>query len=141
MDEEMKEIERNRSKGIDSRRPVTEAHLIQRMAGIRWRMWDCPKFGGMTTTALRSAGHIAGWGSRMEWVLRLIGTGVDGQSRSFDVIEISRPDGLGNIANLGLTLAEGKRLLAEVQRLSLPRKATIRRGYDRVAAPVAGGAM
>jgi hypothetical protein len=38
MDEEMKKIERNRSKGIDSRRPVTEAHLIQRMAGIRWRM-------------------------------------------------------------------------------------------------------
>ena len=53
----------------------------------------------------------------MEWVLRLIGTGVDGQSRSFDVIEISRPDGLGDIANLGLMLAEGKRLLAEVQQV------------------------
>jgi hypothetical protein len=53
----------------------------------------------------------------MEWVLRLIGTGVDGQSRSFDVIEISRPDGLGDIADLGLTLAEGKRLLAEVQQV------------------------
>jgi hypothetical protein len=78
---------------------------------------DCPKFGGMTTTALRSAGYIAGWGSRMEWVLRLIGTGVDGQSRSFDVIEISRPDGFGDIADLGLTLAEGKRLLAEVQQV------------------------
>jgi hypothetical protein len=50
----------------------------------------------------------------MEWVLRLVGTGVDGQSRSFDVIAISRPGGLGEIANLGLTLAEGKRLLAGV---------------------------
>jgi hypothetical protein len=45
----------------------------------------------------------------MGWLLRLVETGVDGQSRSFDVIEISRPDGLGEIANLGLMLAEGKR--------------------------------
>jgi hypothetical protein len=52
----------------------------------------------------------------MEWTLRLIGTGIDGQSRSFDVMAISRPDGLGDIANLGLTLAEAKLLLAQVQR-------------------------
>ena len=51
----------------------------------------------------------------MEWTLRLVGTGVDGQSRRFDVMAISRPDGLGDIANLGLTLAEGKQLLAAVQ--------------------------
>jgi hypothetical protein len=51
----------------------------------------------------------------MEWVLRLVGTGVGGQSRSFDVMEISRPDGVGDIDNLGLTLAEGKLLLAGVQ--------------------------
>jgi hypothetical protein len=51
----------------------------------------------------------------MGWVLRLIGTGIDGQSRSSDVMEISRPDGLGDIANLGLTLAEAKQLLARVQ--------------------------
>jgi hypothetical protein len=51
----------------------------------------------------------------MEWVLRLVGTGVDGQFQSFEVMEISRPDGVGDIANLGLTLAEGKRLLAGVQ--------------------------
>ena len=49
----------------------------------------------------------------MEWVLRLIGTGVDGQSRSFDVIEISRPDGLGEISELGLTLAQ-PRVIDEV---------------------------
>jgi hypothetical protein len=45
----------------------------------------------------------------MEWTLRLVGTGIDGQSQSFDVMAISRPDGLGDIANLGLTLAEAKR--------------------------------
>ena len=59
----------------------------------------------------------------MGWVLRLVETGVDGQCRSFDVIEISRPDGLGDIANLGLTLAEGKRLLAAVQQVVVAAQA------------------
>jgi hypothetical protein len=45
----------------------------------------------------------------MEWMLRLVGMGIDGQSRSFDVTEISRPDGLGDLADFGLTLAEAKR--------------------------------
>jgi hypothetical protein len=31
-------------------------------------------------------------------------------------MEIARPDGLGDIANLGLTLSEAKHLLASVQR-------------------------
>ncbi len=48
----------------------------------------------------------------MEWTLRLVGTGIDGRSHSFDVMPISRPDGLGEVANLGLTLAEAKLLLA-----------------------------
>jgi hypothetical protein len=51
----------------------------------------------------------------MEWTLRLVGTEMDGQSRSFDVMEIGRPDGLSDIANLGLTLAEAKQLLGQVQ--------------------------
>ena len=51
----------------------------------------------------------------MEWMLRLVGTGIDDQSRSFDVMEISLPDGLGDLANLGLTLAEAKQLLERVQ--------------------------
>ena len=54
-------------------------------------------------------------GSRMEWMLRLVGTGIDGQSRSFDVMAINRPDGLGDIASLGLTLCEAKQLLVQVQ--------------------------
>jgi hypothetical protein len=59
----------------------------------------------------------------MGWVLRLVETGVDGQSRSFDVIEFSRTEGLGDIANLGLTLAEGKRLLAGVQQVVVAAQA------------------
>ena len=33
----------------------------------------------------------------------------------FDVMAISRPDGLGDIANLGITLSEAKQLLVRVQ--------------------------
>src|ERR671917_370680 len=40
----------------------------------------------------------------MAWVLRLIETGADGQGRSIDVLEISRPNTLHDIAGLGLTL-------------------------------------
>ena len=50
----------------------------------------------------------------MEWTLRLVGTEMDGQSRSFDVMEISRPDDLSDFADLGLTLAEAKQLLVQV---------------------------
>jgi hypothetical protein len=49
---------------------------------------------------IRLVGYVADWGARMEWMLRLVGTGIDGRSRSFDVMEISRPDGPGDIANL-----------------------------------------
>ena len=51
----------------------------------------------------------------MEWTLCLVGTEIDGQSRSCEVMAISRPDGLGDIAALGLTLAEAKQLLVQVQ--------------------------
>ena len=53
--------------------------------------------------------------SRMEWTLRLVGMGIDGQSRSFEVMTISRPDGLGDIADLGLTPPKSKLLLAQLQ--------------------------
>jgi hypothetical protein len=48
--------------------------------------------------------------SRMEWTLCLVAMGIAGQSRSFAMMAISRPDGLGDIANLGVRLAEGKLL-------------------------------
>jgi hypothetical protein len=53
--------------------------------------------------------------SRMEWTRRLVGIGIDGQFRSLEVMAINRPDGLGDIARLGLALAEAKLLLAQVQ--------------------------
>src|SRR3954464_14203914 len=51
----------------------------------------------------------------MGWVLRLMETGVEGSSRSVDVMAIDRPGDLGDIADLGLTLAQGKQLVALVQ--------------------------
>ena len=51
----------------------------------------------------------------MGWVLRLNETGTDGAAQGVDVMEINRPCDLGDIANLGLTLAEAKQLLARVQ--------------------------
>src|SRR3954463_11821196 len=51
----------------------------------------------------------------MGWVLRLVETGVEGSSRSVDVMAIDRPGDLGDIAALGLTLAQGTQLVALVQ--------------------------
>jgi hypothetical protein len=47
----------------------------------------------------------------MRWVLRLVETGDDAGSRSADLMEICRPEGLREIADLGLSLPEAKRLL------------------------------
>ena len=60
----------------------------------------------------------------MEWTLRLVGTEIDGQSRSCEVMAISRPDGLGDIANLGITLSEAKQLLVQVQQQVVADQAT-----------------
>jgi len=49
-------------------------------------------------------------------MLRLVKIGAEGEGPCVDVLKISRPDDLVDIANLGLTLAEAKRLLAGVQR-------------------------
>jgi hypothetical protein len=38
------------------------------------------------------------------------------RKRRVDIVQITRPYGLGDIANLGLTMAEGKRVLAGLQR-------------------------
>jgi len=51
----------------------------------------------------------------MGWVLRLIETEAGSQAQGIDVMEISRPCSLGEIADLGLTLPETKQLLACVQ--------------------------
>src|SRR3954467_6433315 len=51
----------------------------------------------------------------MGWVLRLVETGTDGSGRSVDVMAIDCLGELGDIADLGLTLAQGKQLVALAQ--------------------------
>jgi hypothetical protein len=50
------------------------------------------------------------------WVLRLVKIGAEGEERCAEVMEISRPDSLDDIADLGLTLADARLVLAGVQR-------------------------
>jgi hypothetical protein len=49
----------------------------------------------------------------VEWILRLAAAG--GEGPCVDIMKISKPDDLGEIANLGMTLAEAKQLLERVQ--------------------------
>src|SRR5271166_7212914 len=51
----------------------------------------------------------------MGWVLRLVETETDSPGPGVDVMEIGARCDLGDIAHLGLTLAEAKQLLARVQ--------------------------
>src|SRR5271165_6888128 len=65
-------------------------------------------------------GHFRVWSligsGRVAWTVRLVKTGADGEEQWVDVMQINRADDLGDIANLGLTLAEGKLVLAGLQR-------------------------
>jgi hypothetical protein len=72
----------------------------------------------------------------MRWVLRLVETGADAPSRNVDLMEICRPEGLGEIADLGLTLAEAKQLLTSIQRAVVASQAN-HRGFVRIPDPVA----
>src|SRR5277367_368742 len=54
-------------------------------------------------------------GSCMGWILRLVETEPDITADGVDLIEIDRPTGLAEIANLGLTLPEAKQVLARMQ--------------------------
>jgi hypothetical protein len=49
------------------------------------------------------------------WIVRLVKAGAEGEKQSIDVVTINRPDDLVEIANLGLTQAEAKLLLAALQ--------------------------
>jgi hypothetical protein len=53
----------------------------------------------------------------MAWVLRLVETGISGPARVIDVQDIGPLGGLGEIAKLGLTLAEAKQILARLQQV------------------------
>ena len=65
-------------------------------------------------------GRLAQLAREEHCVIERLNKGKPGQvahrlSRSCEVMAISRPDGLGDIAALGLTLAEAKQLLVQVQ--------------------------
>jgi hypothetical protein len=49
------------------------------------------------------------------WIVRLASIGAEGDERSADIMRIAKPNDLGDLANLGLTLAEGKLPLAGTQ--------------------------
>ena len=51
----------------------------------------------------------------MAWIVKLVSIGAAGAERSTEVMRIARPDDLTDLATLGLTMAEGKLLLAGVQ--------------------------
>ena len=52
----------------------------------------------------------------MAWIVRLLSTGAEGEEHSTDVLRIARPGNLADLASLGLTPGEGKRLPAGLQR-------------------------
>ena len=47
--------------------------------------------------------------------MRLVKVGADGEEEWVDVVQIARPGDFGDLANLGLTMAEGKLVLAGLQ--------------------------
>ena len=51
----------------------------------------------------------------MTWVVGLAKIGADGEEQWVDVAQIARPGDLGDVANLGLTMAEAKLVLAGLQ--------------------------
>ena len=75
----------------------------------------------------------------MKLVLRLVETGIDGSSRSVDVLEIVGRSDPGDIAALGVTLSQGKQLLALIQQEVVAaqcRELAIRRPSCRSCAAV-----
>jgi hypothetical protein len=50
------------------------------------------------------------------WIVRLVTTGEDGEEQCVDVMKINRPDDLHHLASLGLAVADGKLLLACLQK-------------------------
>jgi hypothetical protein len=59
------------------------------------------------------------------WIVRLVRLGAEGEEHSTDVLQIARPDDLTDLASLGLTLAEGKRLLAGIQQEIIAAQARV----------------
>ena len=71
--------------------------------------WGCKRQEGIV------ASFVGGESGRVAWILRLVKIGAESEVQAQDVMEIDRPDDLGDISDLGLTLSETKRLLAALQ--------------------------
>src|SRR5580693_5027182 len=92
------------ARGSDHRRDFRSLSIIS---------WDWCKTGGASACRIFSPLFVdRGWG--VKWILKLAVAGEEGAC--VDILEISKPDELSDIANLGLTLTEAKQLLARVQR-------------------------
>ena len=96
------------------RLPQPQARFPADSRGLPLRRGDCRKSWGLRGTRAFSGLPLT-WGESVAWILRLVKIGTDGEGRSRDVMEIERPDDLADIADLGLTLSETKRLLATLQ--------------------------
>src|ERR1700758_5814519 len=78
---------------------------------------DCIKSGGVERRGVFFASVLLTKGGRVAWILRVVKTGAEGEGRCMDIMEIIRPADLGDIADLGLTLADAKLLLAGLQQV------------------------
>ena len=77
----------------------------------------------------------------MAWIVRLVKTGDDGEEQCIDVMKINRPDNLGDIANLGLTLAKGSCCWQASNSRSLPRRPGATPFGGRIAEAVGASAV
>ena len=76
--------------------------------------------------------HSLTEGGYVAWVLRLVEIGTAGEGRCADIIRISRPDTLADLASLGLTLDESRQLLAGVQREVVAAQARVHAAHRPV---------
>jgi hypothetical protein len=108
---------------------------------------DRRKFGGASARGVFSR-LLSDQGGRVAWIVRLVNIGADGEEPFADVMTINRPDDLDDIANLGLTVADGKRLLANLQQEIVAAQARIhavrrpwRLSCERLPKPCSGDAF
>src|SRR3954470_22942809 len=103
--------------------PMITACMIECDTASR-SQWDRREIGGATAVGYVRVRSLTEGGC-VAWVLRLVEIGAEGEERCADVVEISRPDGLVDIADLGLTLAEAKLVLAGIQREIIAAQARV----------------
>src|SRR5215213_4493010 len=89
-------------------------------APLRRKLRDCRKIGGVSARGHSVRLFWVGW--RVAWIIRLVKIGTEGEGACTDVMQINRPDDLGDIADLGLTLAKRSGCWPTSNRRWSPRK-------------------